>query len=213
MGTQTEGRLDSNPEPEDAVIGSQRGFLSSTQRKILNAILIVATVSYPFLVWFSLERFQPRIFALVMAALFLLRGLVQPRQLAKSQRWFMPACVLFMLVVASINQLNWLQAYPVFVSLLFFSVFTYSLIFPPSIIERFARLDEPDLSAKAIAYTRKVTQAWSVFFLCNAAVSLVTIGYGDPWIWSVYNGFIFYLLMGLLMAIEMIIRRKVKASG
>ncbi len=207
------------PEREDldafsrgAAVRPERGLFSFTHQKILNGILIIVTVGYPFLVWFCLDYFQPRVFALGMVALFLLRDLLQPNPLSKRHRFFTPVCVLFMLAVALINQISWLQAYPVFVSLLFFGVFAYSLVIPPSAIERLARLQDPQLSPKGITYTRKVTQVWSVFFLCNAAVSVATIAYGDPWIWSVYNGFIFYLLMGLLMAVEMIIRRKVRAS-
>lgn len=79
-------------------------------------------------------------------------------------------------------------------------------------IKRLARLEDPDLPPKGVAYTRKVTQVWSVFFLCNAAVSLATILYGDRWLWGFYNGFVSYILMGLLMAAEMAVRRKVRAS-
>jgi uncharacterized membrane protein len=94
----------------------------------------------------------------------------------------------------------------------FFAVFAFSLVYPPTIVERIARLEDPDLPPKGVIYTRKVTLVWCGFFLINAAISLLTIWYGDPWLWSLYNGGIFYLLMGLLMAAEMAVRRKVKAS-
>jgi hypothetical protein len=42
------------------------------------------------------------------------------------------------------------------------------------------------------------------YFLVNAAISVFTIWYGDPWLWSLYNGGIFYVLMGLLMVAEML---------
>jgi uncharacterized membrane protein len=121
-------------------------------------------------------------------------------------------CPLFLLVIALVNKASWLLAYPAFVSLVFFTVFAASLVYPPTVVERLARLEDPHLPPKGISYTRKVTQVWCVFFLANAAISLVTIWYGDPWLWSLYNGGIFYVLMGLLMAAEMVIRRKVKAS-
>lgn len=57
-----------------------------------------------------------------------------------------------------------------------------------------------------------MTRVWSGFFLANAAVSSATVWYGDQWLWSVYNGVVFYVLMGGLMAGEMAVRRKVKAS-
>lgn len=183
-------------------------------RNILKGIIWAVTICYPFLVWFSLDYFQPRSVALALLGLFLLRLLSRSSTstVGKVEYLFALAGGLFLMAAAMINQINWLLAYPVFVSLLFFGVFTFSLFYPPSIVERLARLEDPDLPAKGVAYTRKVTQVWSVFFLANAAMSLFTVWYEDRWLWSLYNGCLFYLLMGLLMAVEMTIRRKVKAS-
>lgn len=181
---------------------------------LLNGLIAILTVAYPFLVWFSLDYFEPRVLALMLAGLFLLRFLLRggKPQAGGAISFIVPACVLFLLAIALINQADWLLLYPVFVSLLFFTVFSVSLLYPPTVVERLARLEDPDLPPKGVAYTRKVTRVWSVFFLCNAAVSLATVWYGDRWLWSFYNGCVFYVLMGLLMAAEMAVRRKVKAS-
>jgi len=182
---------------------------------MLNVLAGLVTVSYPFLVWFSLGHLQPRSVALALAGLFLLRLLLRsPGQAGGggAWSWVAPACALSLLAIAWVNETQWLLAYPVFVSLAFFAVFTHSLAYPPTIIERLARFEDPGLPPKGIAYTRKVTQVWSGFFLANAAVSLATVWHADPWLWSLYNGFVFYVLMGLLMACEMVVRRKVKAS-
>jgi len=183
-------------------------------QQILKGIIWAVTISYPFLVWFSLDYFQPRSVALALAGLFLLRLLSRSStsSVSKVEYLLVFAGGLFLLVAAMINQINWLLAYPVFVSLLFFSVFSFSLFHPPSVVERLARLEDPDLPPKGVAYTRKVTLVWSVFFLTNAAMSLFTIWYEDRWLWSLYNGCISYVLMGLLMAAEMSVRRKIKAS-
>ena len=179
---------------------------------MLNGIIGLVTISYPFLVWFFHDYLQPRDLALAMAGLFLLRAVIRKQSKAKLWIPIYLTCAMFMLLTAFINQTVWLLAYPVFISMVFFAVFTYSLRYPPTIIERLARQEDPDLPPKGVIYTRKVTLVWSGFFLLNASLSLFTIWYGDPWLWSLYNGGIFYVLMGLLMAIEMFIRRKVKAS-
>jgi len=180
---------------------------------LVNGLIAGLTISYPFLIWFSLDYFQPRTLALLLAGLFLLRVLLRSTSVTSgAMRLVVPACVLFLLAVAWLNRTGGLLIYPVFVSLLFFAVFAGSLLYPPTLVERLARLEDPDLPAKGVAYTRKVTQVWSVFFLTNAAISLFTVWYGDRWLWSLYNGCVFYLLMGLLMVIEMAVRRKVKAS-
>lgn len=187
--------------------------LPAALRWMLNGLIAGVTVGYPFLVWFSLDYFEPRMFALLLAGLFLLRFLLSGAHAAGGiARIVMPTCVLFLLAIAWLNRTGGLLVYPVFVSLLFFLVFSISLLYPPSFVERLARLEDPDLPPKGVVYTRKVTQVWSVFFLLNAAVSLFTVWYGDHWLWSLYNGCVFYVLMGLLMAAEMAVRRKVKAS-
>jgi uncharacterized membrane protein len=156
---------------------------------------------------------------LALAGLFLLRFLYSHRSLYSRSlpiggAWplVLAACPLFLLVTALVNETRWLLAYPVFVSLVFFTVFAYSLVHPPTVVEWLARFEDPDLPPKGVVYTRKVTQVWSMFFLVNAAISLVTIWYGDLWLWSLYNGVVFYVLMGLLMVGEMAVRRKVRAS-
>ena len=181
---------------------------------MLNGVIWVMTVSYPFLIWFSLDYIQPRYLALALAGLFLLRILFRHPSLPTGKAWSLAlaACPLFLLFSALINESSWLLAYPVFVSLMFFIVFTYSLAHPPTIVERLARLEDPNLPSKGVAYTRKVTQVWCGFFLVNITLSLVTIWNGDPWLWSLYNGCVAYVLMGLLMAGEMAVRRKVKAG-
>lgn len=181
---------------------------------MLNGIIWVVTISYPFLVWFSLDYLQPRYLALALAGLFLLSFLYCHPSQPRGGAWslVLAACPLFLLVIALINETRWLLAYPVFVSLVFFTVFASSLVYPPTVVERLARLEDPNLPPTGVVYTRKVTQVWSGFFLVNAAISLVTIWHGDPWLWSLYNGGIFYVLMGLLMVVEMTVRRKVKAS-
>lgn len=180
---------------------------------LLNGLIAGLTVSYPFLIWFSLEHFEPRVLALMLAGLFGLRFLLSGAHGGSGiMRFIVPACLLFLLAIAWVNQAGGLLVYPVFVSLLFFLVFSVSLVYPPSVVERLARLEDPDLPPKGIAYTRKVTQIWSVFFLVNAGVSLFTVWYGERWLWSLYNGCVFYILMGLLMAAEMAVRRRVKAS-
>jgi uncharacterized membrane protein len=181
---------------------------------ILNVIIGAVTVCYPFLIWFSADYIQPRAMALGLAGLFLLRHWLQKsgNSAGAAESRLTLACALFLLLGALVNDAGWLLAYPVFVSLLFFAVFSFSLIHPPTVVERLARLEFPDLPAHGVLYTRKVTLIWSCFFFGNAVISLLTIWYGDRWLWSLYNGCISYVLMGLLMAAEMAVRRKVKAS-
>jgi uncharacterized membrane protein len=105
-----------------------------------------------------------------------------------------------------VNHFLALKLYPVLVNAAMLGVFTYSLFVPPSIVEQFARRREPDLAPQSVAYTRRVTQVWCVFFALNGGVALVTALWASVATWSLYNGFIAYLLMGVLFAGEYGIR-------
>ncbi len=143
----------------------------------------------------------------------MLAGLTRLRTLkiGQARRWWLAVTPLLLLLLAVWSD-AWLplRLYPVLVNTVLLGVFAYSLFFPPSMIERFARVSEPNLPAQAIGYTRRVTQIWCVFFAINGAIALMTALWSSPAIWALYNGLIAYLLMGLLLAGEYIFRRRFK---
>jgi len=98
--------------------------------------------------------------------------------------------------------------YPVITSSFGFFIFSYSLLRPPSIVERFARLERGDnLPPKAASYCTKVTIAWVFFFLINTLIAFWTVRFGSHRAWAVYNGFISYVLVASLFFGERIIRK------
>jgi uncharacterized membrane protein len=103
------------------------------------------------------------------------------------------------------------RLYPVFMNVTMLLAFTLTLWRPPSMIERFARIAEPDLDAHGVAYTRKVTWVWIVFFFVNGGIALWTALHGTWLQWGVYNGGISYVLAGSLFAVEFVIRKIVRA--
>lgn len=103
-----------------------------------------------------------------------------------------------------------LKLYPVLINFFMFILFGYSLINPPSMIERIARQKEPDLPPIAVIYTRRVTQIWCLFFAMNTGISFATVLWASPEIWSLYNGLIAYIFMGLLFGGEYVVRLRFK---
>lgn len=175
---------------------------------IARALLFAAM---PVLVYFALQRFEPREVGLVALGLLVLRApkaaIAYIRHLGAGA-W--AACAVLMVLVALLwtaNDPRWVLAYPVMMNLLMLSIFGATLIRPPSMIERLARLREPDLPPAAVSYTRKVTQVWCAFFVANGAVALWTVLGASRETWVLYNGLISYLLMGLLFAAEWGYRR------
>jgi uncharacterized membrane protein len=105
------------------------------------------------------------------------------------------------------------KAYPLCINAGLLASFGFSLWRGMPVVERLARLQEPDLPEQAVRYTRRVTQAWCVFFAVNAALSLATAVWGSEALWALYNGVIAYILMGLFFAVEWLIRRRVRAGA
>lgn len=94
--------------------------------------------------------------------------------------------------------------YPVLVTLCALFFFAQSLTTTP-MIERFARLAHPDLPAEGVLWCRRVTQVWCGFFLLNASIALWTTTQSQA-IWTLYNGCISYILMGVLFVGEYLLR-------
>ncbi len=105
------------------------------------------------------------------------------------------------------------KLYPVFMSVTMLVAFAITLVRPPSMIERFARIVEPDLDERGVRYTRKVTYVWVGFFALNGLIALWTVQQGDLFYWGLYNGLVSYLLAGILFAVEFVVRQRVRARG
>jgi len=56
-----------------------------------------------------------------------------------------------------------------------------------------------------------VTIVWCVFLLLNGLVALWTALYASLELWTAYNGFVAYLLMGALFGGELLVRKFVRA--
>jgi uncharacterized membrane protein len=102
--------------------------------------------------------------------------------------------------------------YPVLMNAGMLLLFGSSLAFPPTIVERIARLRHPDLPDEAVPYLRRVTLAWCVFFIGNGAVALYTATLTSFETWALYNGLIAYLLIGAMFAGELLTRMRAMRS-
>ncbi|MDR2105410.1 MAG: hypothetical protein LBP51_06625 [Deferribacteraceae bacterium] len=110
-------------------------------------------------------------------------------------------CSIFAAALLLLNSVAAAKLYPIAVNLVLLLFFSLSLIYPPSAAERFARLKQPDIPNVAVQYCRKVTIVWCLFFIFNASVSFATTRFSTQ-VWTIYNGFASYILIGLLFAVE-----------
>ena len=101
------------------------------------------------------------------------------------------------------------KLYPVIVSLVGMTFSIWTLAHPPSAAERFAKAWNPaeHFDERKRSYTRRVTQAWAGFFLVNGIIAAYTAVGASTETWAVYNGFVSYLLIGILFGGEYAVRR------
>jgi len=165
------------------------------------------TLAYPLLVYLGLQHLEPRWLALLLVGVALARA-----WLTRQRFWLAAAAGAALLGLASVlgNAVLPLKLYPVLVNGVLLGVFGASLYWPPSAIERLARLSEPNLPPAGVAYTRAVTQVWCGFFAVNGLLALATALWASAEIWALYNGLIAYVLIGLLFGGEWLLRQRRK---
>ena len=98
-----------------------------------------------------------------------------------------------------------IKFYPVVANTTIFFVFFSSLFAKETVIQKFAKAIDGELSETALKYTRNLTKIWCVFMFLNIAISIWTV-FMDEKIWALYNGFISYIAIGTLFVVEYIIR-------
>lgn len=176
-----------------------------------NAIFALLFLAYPILVYFGLHYVKPSVLAALFALLFIFRHFSQTKYQGKIPHLnLLLFTVLTLLAYSTIaNSELALKFYPVVVSLSFLTIFAYSLVKPPTVVQIIASRQE-QLDENGVIYTRKVTQVWCVYFIMNALIATWTIYHEDQTLWLMYNGLISYILMALLMAIEFLIRKRIK---
>jgi uncharacterized membrane protein len=173
-----------------------------------NILAGTLTLIYPLAIWFGHGAIEPRWLAglLLLAAATRLPAV----KLSAAARWSAAAALALAACAIAANAVLPLKLYPVLVNGALLAAFGASLLSGQSMVERLARLREPDLPPAAVGYTRRVTQAWCLFFLANGAVALGTALFAHENVWSLYTGVVSYVLMGLMFGGEYLLRMRFK---
>lgn len=174
---------------------------------LLNGLLVAA---YPLAVYLGLTRFSARGLGLVLLA-FWLPGLIGKVRTARREdlqavlRLPLSVCLLLG-STALLDDPRFVLALPALINLALLAQFAGSLRATP-IVERFARMQKPDLSPAQVAYCRAVTKVWCGFFVVNAAISAGLAGFAPLSAWALYNGLLAYLAIGALATGEYLVRK------
>jgi uncharacterized membrane protein len=189
-------------------------------KKLGTILFVAASVAYPFLVLAGMLVFKapPRALALVLVAVVLLNFLANGREARKPGfgriRLLAVSGIVAVLVVLIMvtDSAGLVKLYPVLMNLFLLGSFGWTVLRPPVMIFRFAQLQDKGLAEssdrpRVEQYCRTVTLVWCGFFALNAAVAAFTAFAASDLVWSVYNGLVSYILIGVLLVGEMIVRR------
>lgn len=174
------------------------------------AALIAAGLLYPALVYAGRAVVPPLAFVAVALALIGARIAACSAPMARVWRLPLAGAAALIALLAALDGTLAAKAYPVVLSLGTAAVFGASLRHPPSLVERFARLREPDLPPEGQAYCRTVTIVWTVWLVLNAAIAGALALWGSDAAWALWTGIIAYVVMGALFGGEVLVRRVVR---
>ncbi|MBN2342645.1 MAG: septation protein IspZ [Deltaproteobacteria bacterium] len=184
--------------------------------RIFTIVLSVLFVAYPVLIYFGITTFSPAIVSAFVLMLLGVRLAVTWKISAAKIRPLLPltlAAAVPATVSLVFNNEHALLLVPALVNAVLLSLFATSMVRGPTMIERFAALEEPEITPRISAYCRKVNVIWCVFFALNGLVALYTVFFMSKEYWALYNGLISYLLLGSLILGERIYRRQVKQKN
>ncbi|MGZ5059634.1 MAG: hypothetical protein ACXWE3_14025, partial [Methylobacter sp.] len=118
-------------------------------RLLVNGVMGLSTLLYPLAVFFGREYFEPWKIAALLIVLLTIRLAAG----YSGKHWSIPLTIAgigYCVFAMWINQLDALLFYPILVNGLMLLIFGWSLFSPPSLIERLARLQHPDLPPEGV---------------------------------------------------------------
>lgn len=172
-------------------------------------LIAAATVVYPFIVYSSLDHWGAANLAWLLFALLAVRVFIR-RDFRQPEQYLQLILVGGLCVLAALfNSERLLRYYPVAMSLAFAGFFWVSLSTDKPLIERFASLTPgaaSKFSEQQRNYMRSLTKVWGALLVVNAAIASYTACCTTLKIWTLYNGALAYVLLGLFSVGELIFR-------
>ncbi|WP_395946479.1 hypothetical protein [Caedibacter taeniospiralis] len=185
-------------------------------RALTTLIIGAFILLYPFVIFFGMQLLSVKWLSLIILCLFGLRAVLTKN----SKNSVIPAIGLAFLssiglgisILGMVLQnILFIKLYPVAINLALFIIFASSLYARENILYKFAqKVSRQPLPAFVRIYTQKTTIVWCLFFTLNAFISCYTALFSPIHIWTLYNGLISYIAMGILFGIEFSVRTYVK---
>ena len=181
-------------------------------KTILSALSTLFLVASPFVLYWTLTHHNVAVAAFTLIAWVIVRTipiLLAARTEQRRAALQLPAIALVFAVIGWIlNNGAWLLVMPAATQATFGLTFLRSLGRTRTpLIEHFARMVKADLSLEEQAHCRRWTKVWGIYLIVLAAVGLVLARFATLKIWTLYVGFLSYVLVGALFAVEYVVRK------
>jgi len=180
-------------------------------RVVLTILNVVLAVTYPLAVWWSLTHTSARNTGLLVMLVIIPGIALRLRGKSRSELWpvlRVPLVVLGVLLLGVLfDDPRFVFAMPVLINAGLLLTFGSTLRGDVPMIERFARMQDPNLSDAQRAHCRRWTVRWCAFFVLNGGVALGLALLADVRSWATYTGGIAYALMGGMFTAEFLERR------
>jgi len=178
-----------------------------TVLSIISALFILAS---PWVLYWTLSQHRVDVAAITLIAWVIVRTIpillsAKPEQRVAALQ--LPAIALFFAGLGwLLDNGTWLLVMPAATQATFGLAFLRSLRGTP-LIENFARMVKPDLSVPEQAHCRSWTRVWGFYLIFLAAFGLALARWASLEVWTVYVGIVSYVLVGVLFAIEYLVRK------
>lgn len=175
--------------------------------RVLSTLFVLAS---PWVLYLALSQERIDLAALALVGWVALRSIpilvaTRREQLAAALR--LPAIALAFALLGWLSGSSWLLLIlPSATQAAFGLEFLRSLAGTP-LVEHFARMVKPALSAGELRHCRRWTAIWGGYLLVLAAIGLGLARFASLRVWTLYSGLVSYALVGALFAVEYVIRK------
>lgn len=173
---------------------------------IIKGVLVTSLfLIYPYLVYKGIENGMAWIAPTIFSIIYLLQA-IRTKNVSLKIKKVLVAITL--LLGAYYLQTLTAKILPVLIQLMLMIFFGRTLLKGngPSFIERFVRLEFPEFPEYVSPYCRNLTLLWTGFFAMNVIVCSLLAIWGTNYGWTLYNGVLIYVMMGVLAVGEYIYR-------
>ena len=128
------------------------------QHPVVKVLLQLALLAYPFYIWWAVSHWHPAAALAPLALLALAKAIFGQGPL--SQRAFFLLSALLLLAASLLGKAEQAMLYyPVWMNSGMLLLFGWSLYYPPTVIERLARLIDGELDAKGVIVVLEATHS------------------------------------------------------